>query len=73
MTTWPALFRRRLGKTCATCSRFQGDPAAIESLLPGLTVMGSAYASVAAGDGVCTRHDTIESRRSCCRDHTAIR
>ena len=56
--------------TCASCRHFQADRAAIEAALPGLTVLGSAYASVTAGDGICTLHDTYLSRRDRCADHT---
>ena len=41
-------------------------------MLPGLTVLGSAYASVAADDGMCLRHDTYQSRRFGCGDFAAL-
>ncbi len=56
--------------TCASCRHFLSDRAAIEAALPGLTVLGSAWASVTAGDGICRLHDTYLSRRDRCADHS---
>jgi hypothetical protein len=39
------------------CRHFRNDPAEIERLCPGLTAMGSGYASTRAQDGICLRHD----------------
>ena len=64
-------FQRPRAGTCATCRYFETDPARIEAMLPGLTVLGSAYASVAARDGMCLRHDTYQSDACRCADHTA--
>ena len=56
---------------CATCRYFESDPERIEAMLPGLNVLGSAYASVAADDGLCLRHDTYQSSRCRCADHAS--
>lgn len=55
--------------SCGTCRHFLDDRAAIEAAIPGLTVFGSAYASVTAGDGICRLHDTCITRRDGCADH----
>jgi hypothetical protein len=53
---------------CGSCTHFCNDPAFLEKAMPGLTSMGSAYASVRAEDGVCSRHDRYLSARSSCAD-----
>jgi hypothetical protein len=45
---------------------FEHDPARIEALVPGLTAMGSARASVRADDGICGVHDLVVSARDSC-------
>ena len=52
--------------TCAQCAHFLDDPAAIEAMIPGLTAMGSARASVRGDDGLCTAHDRMASARDWC-------
>ncbi len=64
-------FRRPDGPACRTCAHFICDRRLIEAAIPNLTVLGSAYASVAADDGLCRRHDIVTSRRAGCADHTA--
>jgi len=58
--------------TCAGCAHFVDDPARIEAMVPGLTVMGSAYASVRSDDGICLEHDLIVSARDVCARFSAI-
>jgi hypothetical protein len=53
-------------RTCRRCARFIGDAARIEALIPGLTAMGSARASVRSDDGICTTHDSIVTARDTC-------
>jgi hypothetical protein len=65
------LSRRRGEPRCRDCRYFQGAPEAVEARLPGLTVLGSAYASVAAGNGLCRKHDTYGSGHDRCRDFMA--
>jgi hypothetical protein len=41
---------------CGDCVHFRNDPASLERAFAGLAVMGSAYHSVRAEDGVSRRH-----------------
>jgi hypothetical protein len=52
--------------TCVRCASFVNEPASIEALIPGLTAMGSAWASVRSDDGICTVHDLMVSARDTC-------
>ena len=45
---------------------FVNAPARIEAMIPGLTTMGSARASVRGGDGICIALDLIVSGRDTC-------
>jgi hypothetical protein len=51
---------------CRGCTHFIDEPARIEALIPGLTAMGSARASVRSDDGICAVHDRIVSARDGC-------
>jgi hypothetical protein len=51
---------------CRNCVHFIDEPARIEALIPGLTAMGSARASVRADDGICAVHDVMVSARDWC-------
>jgi hypothetical protein len=44
-------------QNCRHCVRFVDDPAAIEREFPGLTILGSAYASVRGAAGICRERD----------------
>ncbi len=57
--------------TCATCIHFMDDPDQFEAMIPGLTSMGSARASVRADDGICRVHDLIVSARDSCERYAA--
>jgi hypothetical protein len=63
-----ARFSRPDGASCAACRHFTSDPHRIEAMLPGLTTLTSAFASVASGDGICLKHDTYQSGRFRCND-----
>jgi hypothetical protein len=52
--------------TCRGCAHFVNEPARIEALVPGLTILGSARASVWADDGICAVHDRFVSARDDC-------
>jgi hypothetical protein len=52
--------------TCRGCAHFINEPHRIEAMIPGLTAMGSARASVRADDGICVVHDLIVSARDGC-------
>ena len=54
---------------CARCAHFRSQPAQIESRLRGLKSMSSAYASVRAEDGLCSRHDRYVAASSVCEDY----
>jgi hypothetical protein len=51
---------------CGTCANFRNDSAYLEKVMPGLTSMSSAHASVRADDGVCILHDRYLSARASC-------
>lgn len=51
---------------CTHCIHFVNAPARIEAMIPGLTTMGSARASVWGDDGVCAALDVIVSGRDTC-------
>ncbi len=40
-------------RTCQHCVHFDDDPAAIEAAIPGLIMLGSAYASARGHAGLC--------------------
>jgi hypothetical protein len=55
--------------SCANCRQFIDEPAELESLLPGMNTLGSAFGSVRDGDGLCARHQRY-LRASCrCAQH----
>jgi hypothetical protein len=56
---------------CLGCIHFRNDPAYLESVIAGLTSLGSGYGSVRADDGLCLRHDRYLSAHSWCADFTA--
>ena len=56
--------------SCASCRYFEDSVAAIETALPGLTALGSAYAAVRATDGVCLYHSRYLASSSHCAEHT---
>jgi hypothetical protein len=54
--------------SCADCRHFNGRPGDIESALPGLSSLSSAYAAVRSEDGICAAHDRYVAATSiCCR------
>jgi hypothetical protein len=56
---------------CRNCRHFFNASPAIESALPGLSSLSSAYASVRADDGVCSLHDRYIAAESVCGRHAA--
>jgi hypothetical protein len=52
--------------TCDVCAHFVNTATRIEAMIPGLTTMGSARASVRADDGICGVHDLIVTARDRC-------
>jgi hypothetical protein len=59
--------------SCRTCRHFFNASPAIESALPGLSSLSSAYAAVRAEDGVCSMHDRYIAAESVCGSHAARR
>jgi hypothetical protein len=55
-------------RACRFCAHFRDDPDYLESVLPGLSSLSSARASVRAADGLCLYHDRFVSARSDCAD-----
>jgi hypothetical protein len=55
-------------RTCVHCAYFSSTPALIESQIPGLRTLGSAYASVCADDGICARHARYISGAASCEE-----
>ena len=51
---------------CVVCVHFVNDPAAIEAMIPGLAILGSARASVRANDGFCVLHDRMADPEDSC-------
>jgi hypothetical protein len=57
--------------SCAGCRHFNGRPEDIESALPGLSSLSSAYAAVRAEDGICAAHDRYVAATSICDRYLA--
>jgi hypothetical protein len=51
---------------CLNCRHFRNDPRYLESVFKGMTILGSAYASVRSNDGICLLHDRYLSADACC-------
>jgi hypothetical protein len=60
-------------KACGNCSFFQNEDRALEAVLEGMTIMGSAFASGRSEDGLCARHDRYLAADSFCADFSAAR
>jgi hypothetical protein len=61
------------GPSCQQCVHFQNDPALIEEVYPGLTVMSSGFASVRDRDGFCNCHQLYLSGRDSCEEFSERR
>lgn len=55
------------GDRCIGCRFFNNNPALIETVFPGLNVLSSAYSSVRAEAGICSRHEVFISPGYNCR------
>lgn len=51
---------------CVSCRHFRHAALEIEAVMPGLTSLSSAFASVRAADGLCGRHDRYVAASSVC-------
>lgn len=54
------------GPSCQHCVYFQNDPAYMEKIYPGLSILSSGYASVRHRDGVCDLHQIYLSASDVC-------
>jgi hypothetical protein len=52
--------------SCASCRFFSAAAQDIESQLPGLRILSSAYAAVRSEDGLCRHHDRYIAASSIC-------
>jgi len=53
-------------RACLTCRHFDQRAPVLESMLPGLAALSSAYGSVRAGDGLCTLRERYAADSSTC-------
>ncbi len=53
---------------CLNCKFFENEPDRMEQDFPGLASLSSAYASVRADAGTCSRHGLIVTPWAQCRD-----
>ena len=58
--------------SCAHCRFFDPAAQAIESALPGLRTLSSAYSSVRSDDGLCRRHERYVAASSVCADYRGL-
>ena len=56
------------GGQCIECRFFENNPKALEEALPGLNTLSSAYGSVRAEAGICSRHDLFLASWKSCKD-----
>jgi hypothetical protein len=57
------------GQSCGSCRYFCQSPHEIESQMPGIRSLGSAWASVRASDGICRKHERYLGATSYCHDY----
>ncbi len=53
---------------CLNCQFFDNDPQRVEQAFPGLIALSSAYASVRADAGICSRHELFLAPWNRCQD-----
>jgi hypothetical protein len=63
---------KRMPTNCRCCAHFDADAARIEAALPGLSALGSAYATVRSNDGLCRLHDRYVAATSACSAATYV-
>jgi hypothetical protein len=56
----------RTTPSCADCRHFNHAPLELEAAFPGMSSLGSAYASVRCDDGLCAVHDRYVAASSVC-------
>jgi len=50
---------RKAEAVCANCAEFLDDPKQLESELPGITILSSAYGDTRGDQGLCRRHQRL--------------
>jgi hypothetical protein len=55
---------------CRNCRNFTDSAAAVEAAMPGLSSLGSAYAAVRLGDGICGVHERYVAAACVCGSHS---
>ena len=55
---------------CGHCPHYLGEPAALESALPGLNILSSAFGSVRDETGLCRRFEVFVVRTAACIANT---
>jgi hypothetical protein len=58
-------------RACRTCRHFEQRAPVLESMLPGLSALSSAYGSVRAADGLCRLRERYAADSSSCELHSA--
>jgi len=53
---------------CKNCQYSVMRPDALETAIPGLNILSSAYGSVRGKTGLCRRHDQFVTANSTCAD-----
>ncbi len=61
----------KLQQQCLNCKFFDNEPEQVEQAFPGLSALSSAYASVRADAGICSRHELFLSPWAQCVDFQA--
>ncbi len=56
---------------CRNCARFDGGRGELERATPGFAILGSGYAALHAGDGICRRHARYVAADAVCTDFEA--
>ena len=51
---------------CRRCRHFEADPERIEALLPGLTILSSAYGSTRGDSGICLVRERLQDPGDSC-------
>ncbi len=55
--------------SCQSCRYFNDDRASLEDSLPGLAILGSAWASVRGHAGLCECHQVFMEPGAACADY----
>ena len=51
---------------CANCAEFLDEPKQLESELPGITILSSAYGDTRGDQGLCCRHQRLVTPNLTC-------